>query len=275
MFAPRRTARPGRALFPLLLSPLLAFAALLPAQPAGALQVIDFESLLHGAKVADQFLASDGLRIIPDNPNRNVDVAAAFDSGRTPTSDADLEGPPSGPWAGGNLAPNTDLGILLILTDKRLDANHDGLIDSPSDEGFRPAGSLTFLWNTTFEALGFDLVDVEGPLEFGSVELRLGGVSVATISFGAFIDPASPVYDPSIAYGNNTANRVRFFATSDVGAPTFDRVVFHLGGSTAVDRIVVGAASEVPEPRTLLLLGAGTAALAAWRRMRPPRPVHA
>lgn len=273
MFAPRRTARPGRALFPLLLSlPLLAFAALLPAQPARALQVIDFESLLHGEPVADQFLASDGLRIIPENPNRNVDVAAAFDSGRTPTADPDLEGPP---WAGGNLAPNTDLGILLILTDQRLDANHDGLIDSPSDEGFRPAGSLTFLWNTTFGALGFDLVDVEGPLEFGSVQLFLGGVSVATIGFGDLIDPTSAVYDPSIAYGNNTANRVRFFATGDVGAPDFDTVVFHLGGSSAVDRIVVGAASEVPEPRTLLLLGAGTAALAAWRRKRRPRPGHA
>jgi hypothetical protein len=274
MFAPRCPARPG--LFPLLLSlPLLAVAALLPAQPAPALQVIDFESLLHGEKVADQFLASDGLRIIPDNPNRNVDVAAAFDSGRTNTADADLQGPPGGAWDGGNLAPNTDLGTLLILTDQRLDANHDGLIDSPSDEGFRPAGSLTFLWNTTFGALGFDLVDVEGPLEFGSVQLLLGGVSVATISFGDFIDPNSPVYDPSIAYGNNSANRVRFFATGDVGAPDFDTVVFQLGGSTAVDRIVVGAASEVPEPGTLVLVGVGTAGLAAWRRTRPPRPEHA
>jgi hypothetical protein len=270
MPAPARAARVCPALLAwLLLLPLLAIALLL-AHPARALQIVNFDGLPHGTKVSDQFLASDGLRIIPENPNRNVDVAAAFDSQISPTYDPDLEGPPNDLWNGGNLPSNANLGVLLILTDRREDNNQDGLIDMPSDEGFRPAGSLSFLWNSTFEALGFDLVDVEGPLEFGSVELLLGGVSKATISFGDFIDPSKAVFDPSIAYGNNSANRVRFFATSDVGVPIFDRVVFHLGGSTAVDRVVVGLASEVPEPRTFFLVAAGTLALAAWRRARAP-----
>src|SRR5687768_17784945 len=40
-----------------------------------------------------------------------------------------------------------------------------GFIDSPDDEGNRPAGDLIFQYNRVIDRFGFDIIDVEGVMD--------------------------------------------------------------------------------------------------------------
>lgn len=231
---------------------------------AGAAQavIIDFNTLQHGEIVTNQF-AGQGLNISAINPNRPFDLAIIFDANETNTADPDLEGPP---WAGGNLAisdTETDLMKMLILAENNNGAG-DGIVDTPDDEGMRPAGDLIFDFVTRQTHFGFDIVDLEGVMaEAGSVEFFANGSSVGSVAFSEFTNNASIFFDSSVVFGNNTANRIQPIDILDVNqiAGAFDRVVIHMGGSGAVDNIYY-----VPTPGSFAMLG--IAGVAGFRRRR-------
>ena len=112
--------------------------------------------------------------------------------------------------------------------------------------------------------------EYNGPLDAGPdsgffMAFYMGGSPLATVGFGDFINPASPFYDPTIDYGNNSANRIDPIFASELGLSQFDSVVINLGGSGAVDNINFNA---VPEPATMLLLGAGLVTIAGIGRKK-------
>ena len=222
--------------------------------------MLDFNGLSHGDIVNTQFEASHGVTISAKsiaNYGPNRDLAVAFDSGLSGTRDPDLQGPPSHVWDGGNLSPTEDLGILLILQE------HDDPI--PDDEGDRPAGSIYLDYSSPILSLGFDLVDVEGPCEYGgdngyfAVFYSEAGAELARVGFDEFISR------DGVVYGNNTANRIQPLTVAELGVDSFRRVEINFGGSAAVDNINWTA---IPEPATLGLMLLAVAAAGVKARKR-------
>ncbi len=75
-----------------------------------------------------------------------------------------------------------------------------------------------------------------------------------------FIDITSPFYDPTVQFGDNSANRIAPIG----GFGDFNRAVFSMGGSGAIDNVQV-----IPEPGTLAVwtLLSGIAGC-WWRRSK-------
>lgn len=206
--------------------------------------VIDFSTLSHGEVVNSQF-SSMGVNISAINFNQSFDLAVAFNTSLSGTSDPDLEGP----WSMGNVSLNTDLGNVLIIQE-----NED--ID-PDDEGGRPAGQLIFDFDMSIQSFGFFVVDVEGStVEKSVVEFFSGSSSVGMIDFADF--EAGGSFDNGAIYGNNSINNI---GELSVGA-NFDRVVITAGGSMGFDNI----SFTVPAPGSLALMGMGLGV--AMRRRR-------
>jgi hypothetical protein len=235
---------------------------------------LDFDDLGlgHGAVIGDQYA---GVTIIADNENRDFDYAVLFDSSLThDTRDEDLEafgryGEPLPPanelvaWSGGNLQ-GTELGLMLIIQEIAQGCG-TGTCSKPDDEGGRPAGSLSFVFDVPASEVGFDLVDIEShALEEGSVSLLLtdgeGSEHWVEIPFATFLEEDD--------LGNNTANRVEPFVAAHwaegqvVDGYGIATLKINLGGSGAIDNVTF---EPVPEPGTALLMGLGLAALAARR----------
>lgn len=214
--------------------------------------VLDFEGLEHGRIVDTQL---PGVTVTADNDGGGPDIAVAFNSNLSGTSDPDLER--GSGWSAGNLASNTDLGNVLILQENS-NGIADGIADDPDDEGSRPAGWIQFDLDTFFTALGFDLIDIEGTSandEPGSVDIMLGGAVIFSVSFMDLVGV------DGVVFGNNSANQIQPIS----GFGTADGVRFNLGGSGAIDNLRF---YTVPEPGPLALLGIGLLGMAAVRRRR-------
>lgn len=229
--------------------------------------LIDFNGFVHGEIITDQLKVSDGVSISANNFSESFDIAAIFNTqfaGSTP--DPDLIGPA---WGGGNLAADgVELGNALILAgNSKLSA--PGILATPNDEGDRPAGELIFDFDSLQTSIGFDLIDVESiTAELGSIEFYLDGVLLDAIWFDEFVTMGNAFFDATVAYGNNSANRIAPIGIGDLtldqnnaNAAGFNRVVFSLGGSGAIDTI-----NFIPEPATLSFLALGAVALIRRRR---------
>jgi len=140
----------------------------------------------------------------------------------------------------------------------------------PDDEGERPAGLLIFDLENQMVSMGFDLVDVENTDdEPGGVDFFLGLALQGSFEFKDLMDTGSPVFDPTIEFGNNTANRISAVLLAELDnavGPVFDRMVFRMGGSGAIDNVVLATA---PEPAALPLLLIAGALLGCRLRARP------
>ena len=113
------------------------------------------------------------------------------------------------------------------------------MLSAPDDEGRRPGGQIVFSFGSAIGSFGFDLIDIESvTLENTMLDFSLRGVSVGSVAVGAFTDANSSLYDASIAFGDNFANRFRPITSGYLGS-VFDEVTLTLGGSGAVDNIVV------------------------------------
>jgi len=239
---------------PRTLPALLATLALASAPAASAL-TIDFEEFPnHG----DVVTASQGVAIIADSA---VDIAVVFDTeNESDTFDPDLERGTG--WAFGNLGPDAVLDNILILQENDAGCG-DGTCDSPDDDGSRPAGSFSFLFEERFQYFQFDLVDVDDASEeFGTITFLVspqgegggGPVEVAGFSFDQF-----PGLGQGVVYGNNSANHI------DLGfVGLFDTVVIEMGGSGGVDNL----AATVPEPDSAALMVLGLLILGISSRRR-------
>jgi len=231
----------------------LGIALLVIAQPAAAL-TLDFSDvgLSHGSIVT----SSQGVTITTTNTGGGPDMGVVFDTNRSGTADSDLER--GSGWSGGNLAPNTDLGLALIIQE------HSGSCgavscSNPDDEGSRPAGSFALDFSSlgSFQNFSMDLIDVESiTAEPGSVVFRNGGAEVANRSFMSFLS------QPGVAWGDNSANRI----LDIVAGVEFDEVIINMGGSGAVDNVTVS--NPVPEPTSALLFGLGIVAAGRGIRRR-------
>ena len=243
-----------------LLSLALAWTA------AGTAQALDFDDLVHG-EIANGFV--DGVTITADNFDEAFDLAVGFDTRESGTRDADLEAALFSPyWAGGNIADEA-LDLILVIQENDLGCG-DGVCDAPDDEGSRNgglgAGTLGFAFDVPLVAFGFDVVDVESAMaENGRIDFFADADDVpdATVTFLDLVTPASGFYDPTIAYGDRTANRIDPITAESLGIPAFDRVVVTMGGSGGIDNL---ATTSLPEPATGLLVGLGLAIAGARRR---------
>jgi len=228
---------------------------LLGAQSAAALDV-GFDSLAHGEVVT---IIGD-VKIIADNPNRDFDIAVAFDTAtKETTSDPDLQADPTSPfWSKGNLS-ETRLGRILILQENDLGCK-SGICLDPDDEGRRPAGTLSIVLTTPVLDFGFDLVDVESTSVENAIFTFFDGRDSVAVDLREFLDPTSALYDSSIELGDRSANRFAPVSAESLGLAEIDRVDVALGGSGGIDNLT---GTNVPEPGAMIMLGLGLAGLAA------------
>lgn len=233
------------------ISRILIYSALIPIfafsfNNSSAL-VLDFDNLEVGEIVSNQYDVINGVTISAKNMGGGPSIAIVFDSLNPTGGDFDL----ASPWSGGNLiSSQLILEKILIIAENDIDADKNGLIDFPDDEGSRPAGSIYFDFDSPTCSVGFDLVDVEGPSEYGNnsgfvATFFMNNEILAKVGFHEFINSNSMFYDSSIEYGNNKANRISPISVEDLtlfsgkNISAFDRVEINLGGSSAIDNIDV------------------------------------
>ncbi|MEO0475692.1 MAG: hypothetical protein AAF085_06965 [Planctomycetota bacterium] len=240
----------------------LTGAALLTAShaDAGWSHEIDLNAYTHGTILNGKDLG--GVTINGDNFHNSADHVVVFDTTKTGTRDSDLQGPRNngGSWAKGNLKGSDPLGNILIL--QEVDSNFAGYTDSsntvvsrPDDEGRRSggtspgAGELYFSFDRAVDSFGFTLIDVEETGEFnnetGFFATFYGGGQSTKVSFADLVDKDSIFYDPTIKFGNNSANRVQALEAQDLGMERIERVTINLGGSAGVGEVRV---TGVPSP---------------------------
>lgn len=231
----------------------ISIAAIVALAGSAHADTITFNELEHGRIVNTQY-TSMGVTIAANNLARSFDLAVAFDTQRTGTADSDLEDP----WDRGNIPANTRLGKALIIQENNTGTS-DGIANSPDDEGTRPAGELIFTFSRPMTRFGTDILDIENEVaESGGLKFYRNNNLLAYVTWAMFRNPASAYYDATIVLGDNSANRITPILASRFNVDGFDKVVVKMGGSGAVDNIVI------PAPASALLL----VGLAGFRRRR-------
>ena len=280
---------------------------------------VTFSNYSHGQVVADSYSpnnpdevgTTDGktvrLEVVNSaNPSNDPDLAVIFDSNIYDGDDPDLAGPPDRSWDAGNLAPDTDLGNLLIIQENADwkakqkhfyiwgwkysywdlewgNRNGNGIVDvgdivDADDEAGRPAGYVDFFFSESIDTFGFDLVDVEGSVEHNAAYVatffNIAGDPINSVLFRDFDD-----FQNDIEWGNNSANRIDSRSISDwTGGQILEtmQVRIALGGSGAIDNLNFtyatpttppGSSQPIPSP-SALLAGLGGLGLMFARRRR-------
>ncbi len=223
--------------------------------------VLPFDNIGTGSFVGSQYFIQHGVTIAATNNNpAHPDVATIFDTNKTGTPDKDLQ---TG-WVGGNLV-GVNLGKILIVAENVKDSDNNGRIDAPDDE--RDGGNFFFSFSRPIQIIGLDVIDVEFATPIDYLEFFTNGVSTGTIGLDQFTNPSSPFYDPTIAYGDHTANRISPFNVARLGLPAFNGLIIHMGECAGVDNINFTPATAAPEPG-MGLVAIGLPLLLGMRRRR-------
>ena len=211
---------------------------------------IDFAGFVHGEILDTDFLASDGLTISADNPNRSFDWAVVFDTSLSGTRDPDLEGPAGRLWDGGNVAPDEVFGNVLIVQENDTGCADDQCYLSDDETGTNCGGDLIFSFQDRMTRFGFDVVDIESGQAAGARVLFFDGAgpAVATVFFSEFECAVGPFCDGTVDFaGDNSANHLSDMTATALGITGFDRVVIDLNGSGGIDHLRFDG-PQVPEP---------------------------
>lgn len=243
---------------------------------AGGVQRLDLSGLEHGDVVSGTTI--NGVTIGVNNFDTNNgprsesdsdDYAVIFDSRETPTRDSDLEDP----FSLGNLAGRIDVGNLVIIQETGVPTS------TPDDEGSRPAGNLFFDFDRAVTSFGFDLIDVEEVGEFdegtGFVATFVSGDEAFQVGFREFAESsiansqteAATFFDPSVVFGNNSANRISPITAAQFGLTSFDSVTVNFGGSAGIANINF---TPVPSPSAVAgsLIGVVGLGCVSYRQRR-------
>ena len=175
----------------------------------------------------------------------------AFDTRQRGTRDPDIEGPNDhdGRWRTGNLAANEVLGTVLIV--QAIDHSFAGYTDASqtavtqpdheerSTDGNRPgAGEVTLELDQAVHAFRFTMLDIEPTEAFldrtASYVVYAHEQDSVKIAFADLIDPNNTFYDPTVRFGDGSANRFPVITADQLGLAGIDRVVINLGGSGAI-----------------------------------------
>jgi hypothetical protein len=210
-----------------------------------------------------------GVRISAVNLQGGPDLAIVFDTLMENTADPDLESP----WLVGNIFANSLQRGILIIAENAIDSDGDGRIDDPDDQAAprgSSSGEIRIQFDFDLSSFGFDLFDSEGGPEInpnvGFVAFRDNGVELRRISFAEFITPTSSFYDPTIEYGDHSANRIRPITAAQMNIDRFDEVRVNIA-SGGIDTLTWSEAAPIPEPTSLALVGMSAAALLRRRRV--------
>ncbi|MBB6440870.1 hypothetical protein [Phycisphaera mikurensis] len=228
---------------------------------ANAATVIDFSGIATGTTVTNQIA---GLTVSASSPYADSpEEVFGWDFNGYP--EFDFAGQQA-PFTSGN-ATGRDLGQGLALRGPEGVLTGFGVLPEPIPtplEKRRPAGTINLEFATPLDSFGFTIVDVEGPEEFETntgffIDFLSDGTEVGVFDFASFVtDDDSNVFDPSIEFGNRSANQIAPITAAQLGVASFDEVRISLGGSAVVAQITVNA---VPTPTAALgglaLLGAG------------------
>ncbi|WP_432798282.1 PEP-CTERM sorting domain-containing protein [Poriferisphaera sp. WC338] len=205
-----------------------------------------FGASLPAGTIMDDEYQPWGVIVSGTNNNKVHDIAALFDSGNPTGGDDDLETP------GYHDTNGVALGHVLIVAENDLDANNDGVLDDPDDEGNDPttgpfAAEIDFMFDQVFESGYLDVLDIEGANDTASIEpsnvtFLLDGIVVEVIEITGL--------------GDNSVERITWENV------LFDQIHVNFYRSGAVDNVFVGDA--VPEPGMLALMAVGGAFM-GWR----------
>lgn len=232
------------------------------ASPARAATItMNFDSRSHGQIIDTEYQHSkSGATFTASNFRDGPDLAVIFNTTRTSTNDHDLEDQ----WDMGNIAPDTVMKNIIILAENDTDANGDGLIDRPDDQGSEPtqgaSGEIAIRFDTLLGSFQADVIDVEpnadvtDDIRLGYFAFKLAGSEVARVNFTEFVDPTSAFYDPTLVFGDNSANRLPAINVQQLQIRAFDEVVIGMGLCYGFDNLEFETVSLVPEPSSLLAL---------------------
>ena len=244
-----------------LLTAALASTAL--ASAASAATVIDFNGIATGTTVTTQV---SGLTVSASSPYADSpEQVFAWDFNGSPQFEFAGQ---QAPFTSGN-ATGRDLGQGLALRGPEGVLTGFGVLPTaiPTPlEKRRPAGTINLAFGYELDSFGFTIVDVEGPEEFETntgffIDFLSDGVDVGSFDFASFVtDDDSMVYDPSIQFGDRSANQIQPITAAMLGVDSFDEVRISLGGSAVLAQVTVNPVA-VPTPSAALaglgLLGAG------------------
>ncbi|MEM6749830.1 MAG: hypothetical protein AAGA57_00615 [Planctomycetota bacterium] len=222
---------------------------------------LDFDDMKHGELLKSNRYADQGVHIYTENYHSRHDYGAGFDTNERWTRDRDLQSP----FDHGN-AKNKDFGTALIIQENVYWNWKEGVFSHPDDQAGSPAGHFVFDFKVPVSHFGLSVIDIDSKKEAkkGYILSIERGEKKVGVSFADFADMSSKWYDPTVKYGNNSANTLPMLSASDLGLDGIDRVKVVMGGSGAIDHVKFKA---VPSP-TAAIGGLGMLGLAAARRRR-------
>lgn len=248
----------------LTLASALPFAALPVASQAqtGVTQAryeISFDESTQGLKHGSLFAGDEyaglggGVRFHVKSRGAH-DQLLIFDTDERRTADPDLENP----FAGGNLKGRVGLGNALIIAENIIDADRDGLVDSPDDEARGGTIGVVFA-NTRVNSVGFSLYDTPETKDTDvSIVFKDGDGNF--VSWGALELAA---HGSNVSFANHYGNEFKDITAKQLGLKNIQAIDFNIE-SGAVDSLHFCA--TVPEPSSAALLGLGAAGMLLRRK---------